>query len=226
VPDSPSTEVKSAEKNRLQDLISYATKFLGIRYVYGGTTPKSGFDCSGYVRYVFKKFGIDLPRTSQDQARSGVAVDHKDLSPGDLVFSDWGEGANSHVAIYAGKGKIIEAPRTGLTVRVADLNSGYLAHVNGYRRVTSKKKGFLDSIESIAGDVVGDVASASGLGGLLSFPSEIVNFFSQATNGVSSTIEFFTAFFRPSTYVRIGAGVMGSIFLMAGIAFLLWEAKE
>ena len=109
---------------------------------------------------------------------------------------------------------------------MADLNSGYLAHVNGYRRVTSKKKGFLDSIESIAGDVVGDVASASGLGGLLSFPSEIVNFFSQATNGVSSTIEFFTVFFRPSTYVRIGAGVMGSIFLMAGIAFLLWEAKE
>jgi hypothetical protein len=210
----------------LKDLIAYAETFRGVPYVYGGTTPK-GFDCSGYVQYVFKHFGIKLPRTSQDQSKVGVAVDDGHLSPGDLIFSNWGEGPNSHVAIYAGNGKLLEAPRTGETVRVAAFDRNYGQHVDGYRRVTSKKKGILDSIEGIAGDAVGQALNSGGVvGGLLQFPSEITGFFTEAASGMASTVEFFTAFFRPSTYVRIGAGFMGMVFLMAGIGFLLWEAKE
>lgn len=214
----------------LKDLISYAEQFLGVPYVYGGTTPE-GFDCSGLVRYVYRKFGVELPRVSQDQARAGSAVSEKDLSPGDLILSNWGEGPNSHVAIYAGNGKLIEAPRTGVPVRIADFNANYRAHADGYRRVSSKKKGIIDTIEGVAGNVAGDVAGAIGdaLGvgkSILSFPSEITGFFGEAASGVASTAEFFAAFFRPSTYVRLGAGVMGIIFLTAGIAFLLWEAKE
>lgn len=211
----------------LKDLIAYAQRFLGVPYVYGGTTPK-GFDCSGLVQYVYKHFGIDLPRTSQDQARAGSAVDVNHLSPGDLILSDWGEGPNSHVAIYAGNGKLIEAPRTGVPVRIADFNANYKAHANGYRRVATKKKGIIDAIEDVVTNPFGSIvdgAQAAG-GSLLSWPGEIVSFFGDATNAVTSTAEFFAAFFRPSTYVRIGAGVLGSVFLLAGIAFLLWEAKE
>ncbi len=214
----------------IKDLISYTQQFLGVPYVYGGETPK-GFDCSGLVQYVYSHFGVKLPRTSQDQAHAGSAVSEKDLSPGDLILSNWGEGPNSHVAIYAGKGKLIEAPRTGIPVRLADFNANYRAHTDGYRRVSSKKKGVIDTIEDITGNVVGGITDAVGdaLGvgsSLLSFPSEITGFFSEAASGLASTVEFFSAFFRPSTYVRIGAGVMGTMFLTAGIAFLIWEANQ
>lgn len=211
----------------LKDLIAYAKKFEGVPYVYGGETPK-GFDCSGYVRYVFAHFGIKLPRTSQDQARAGVAVDEGHLSPGDLVLSDWGEGPNSHIAIYAGNSTLLEAPRTGETVHAIYFSKGYGAHVNGYRRVTSKKTGILDTIEGIAGDYAsGWVEGATGAAsGLLQFPAEIVSFFTTATSDMAEVAQFFGAFFRPSTYVRIGAGFMGVTFLVAGCVFLLLEARE
>lgn len=214
----------------LKDLIAYAEKFRGVPYVFGGTTPR-GFDCSGYVRYVFAHYGIKLPRTSQDQAHAGTSISADHLSPGDLIFSDWGDGPDSHVAIYAGAGRLLEAPRTGETVRLAPFDANYRSHTNGYRRVTSKKKGVLDTIESFPGDVIGDVGNllgdaGSSAGSLLSFPSEITGFFSTAATSLASTVEFFTAFFRPSTYVRIGAGAAGILFLSAGIMFLLWEAKE
>lgn len=225
----------------LKDLVSIAEQYVGVPYVYGGKTPK-GFDCSGLMQYVYKKVGIKIPRTSQDQAHAGIAIKEADLSPGDLILSDWGEGANSHVAMYVGKGKLIEAPRTGLDVRIADLNANYRAHVDGYRRVSSKKKGILDSIEGIAsgawsdvnaiGKAIGDANSSllggigSAAGGLISWPGDIVDFFSTATSSLGSTVDFFTAFFRPSTYVRIGAGAMGVTFVIAGIVFLLMEAAQ
>ncbi len=208
----------------LKDLIAYTETFLGVPYVFGGTTPR-GFDCSGLVQYVYRHFGVKLPRTSQDQAKAGVPVDSGHLSPGDLIFSDWGEGPNSHVAIYAGNGKLIEAPRTGETVRVAAFDGNYGAHVNGYRRVSSKKGGLIDSLDHAVGEALAGGPS-SVAGSLLSFPTEITTFFGEAARSLSGTVEFFSAFFRPSTYVRIGAGITGMIFLGAGIAFLLWEAKE
>lgn len=225
----------------LKDLVSIAEKFIGVPYVYGGTTPK-GFDCSGFTQYLFKQVGIKIPRTSQDQAHAGVAVAESDLSPGDLILSDWGEGANSHVAMYVGRGKLIEAPRTGETVHVIDFNAYYRAHVDGYRRVSSKKKGILDSVESIAkgawsgidsaGKAISDANDSllggigSAAGGLISWPSDIVTFFSTAATSLGSTVDFFTAFFRPSTYVRIGAGFLGTTLIIAGMVFLLLEARE
>ncbi|MFL6116750.1 MAG: C40 family peptidase [Catenulispora sp.] len=218
----------------LKDLIRIAAQYIGVPYRYGGTTPK-GFDCSGYTRYVFAKVGVKLPRTSQDQARSGHAVKASDLSPGDLIFSDWGEGANSHVAIYAGDGKLLEAPRTGKSVQLVALNANYKAHVSGYRRVSSKKGGILDSIEGVAKNAVGGViiggesllgAGADTASDLLKFPSEITGFFTQAASSLESTVNFFAAFFRPSTYVRIGAGFVGFTFLVAGCVFLMLQARE
>ncbi|MBQ7718337.1 MAG: C40 family peptidase [Clostridia bacterium] len=111
--------------NRLaagEEIVEYAKEFLGVPYVYGGTTP-SGFDCSGFVRYVYAKFGISLPRISYDQLKEGTSVSEEDLQVGDLVFFRGGD----HVGIYVGNGQYIHAPRTGRTVSVEPLNRGVYA---------------------------------------------------------------------------------------------------
>jgi cell wall-associated NlpC family hydrolase len=104
------------------DLVNYAKKFLGTPYVWGGSQP-GGFDCSGFVQYVEKKFGIDLPRVSYQQANSGTRTSIKNLQAGDLVAWDENSRNNGadHIAIYIGNGYIIEAPHTGANVRIRKL---------------------------------------------------------------------------------------------------------
>lgn len=100
------------------NIVNYALSFLGVPYVWGGTTP-SGFDCSGFVQYVYAHFGINIPRISQDQQNYGIPVkDRKNLQPGDLVF--FGTPAY-HVGMYIGDGKYVEAPHTGDVVKIAVL---------------------------------------------------------------------------------------------------------
>lgn len=98
-------------------LVVYAANFLGVRYVWGGTTP-SGFDCSGFTKYVFSHFGINLNRVSRDQATQGATVSRANLQPGDLVF--FGRPIH-HVGIYVGNNCFIHAPRTGDVVRISPL---------------------------------------------------------------------------------------------------------
>lgn len=102
-------------------VIAYASNYLGVPYVYGGTTP-SGFDCSGFVQYVFAHFGVSLPRVSEDQQNVGTLVSRGNLQPGDLVF--FGSPAH-HVGIYVGGGNMINAPHTGDVVKVQPLNSDF-----------------------------------------------------------------------------------------------------
>ena len=102
-------------------LIAYASNFLGVPYVWGGTTP-SGFDCSGFVQYVFAHFNVSLPRVAADQQKVGTYVSRENLQPGDLVF--FGDPAH-HVGIYVGNGCMINAPHTGDVVRIAPLNSDF-----------------------------------------------------------------------------------------------------
>ena len=102
-------------------VIQYASNFLGIPYVWGGTSP-SGFDCSGFTQYVFAHFGVNLPRVSEDQQNVGTLVSRADLQPGDLVF--FGTPAH-HVGIYVGNGNMINAPHTGAVIRVQSLNSDF-----------------------------------------------------------------------------------------------------
>jgi len=102
-------------------VIAYASNFLGIPYVWGGTSP-SGFDCSGFTQYVFAHFGVNLPRVSEDQQNVGTFVSRANLQPGDLVF--FGTPAH-HVGIYVGNGNMINAPHTGAVIRIQALNSDF-----------------------------------------------------------------------------------------------------
>ncbi len=97
-------------------VVSDAKRYLGVPYVWGGTDPATGLDCSGLVQRVYKDLGISLPRVSQDQAKSGTPVASlADARPGDLLVF---RKDASHIAIYAGNNQMVEAPRPGLQVRL------------------------------------------------------------------------------------------------------------
>lgn len=105
------------------NVIAYASNFLGTPYVWGGTSPNPGFDCSGFVQYVYGHFGVSTGRTTYDQINHGTAVSRDQLQAGDLIF--FGTSGNpTHVGIYLGNGAYIHAPRTGDVVKVSPLNRG------------------------------------------------------------------------------------------------------
>ncbi|MFS3127099.1 transglycosylase SLT domain-containing protein [Nocardioides sp. Bht2] len=108
------------------DVVAEAKKYLGLPYVWGGTDPTKGLDCSGLVQLVYKNLGYDLPRVSNQQATAGRPVaSMAEAQPGDLIA--WDNSSRNkgvdHIAIYIGDGKMIEAPRTGLDVRIVDVPS-------------------------------------------------------------------------------------------------------
>ena len=102
------------------NVIAYATNFLGTPYVWGGTSPSPGFDCSGFTQYVYAHFGIRLGRTTYDQINNGVGVSRSDLQPGDLVF--FGTNGPTHMGMYIGNGTYIHAPHTGDVIKISSLN--------------------------------------------------------------------------------------------------------
>ncbi|MDK2933334.1 MAG: hypothetical protein PWP27_1144 [Clostridiales bacterium] len=115
------------DRNIGADIVAYSENFLGVPYVYGGTSPK-GFDCSGFAQYVFKHFGIDINRVAADQTRNGQKVSKGELLPGDLVFFDTNGKVNgeiTHVGIYIGENKFIHASSPGSDVKISDLSTGY-----------------------------------------------------------------------------------------------------
>src|SRR6266581_2524632 len=98
-----------------EKIARFAETFIGVRYVYGGSSPRTGFDCSGLVAYVYHHFGVSLPHYTVSQFAQGRRVARGALSPGDLVFFN----GLSHVGIYVGKGRFVHAPHSGTRVRVA-----------------------------------------------------------------------------------------------------------
>ncbi len=118
----------------LRRVIQTASRYLGVPYVFGGTTP-DGFDCSGFTRYVYGQSGIFLPRTADAQYGVGQPVSINRLQAGDLVFFSTYEEGISHSGIYLGNGQFISAT-SSQGVAVASLNSGYWgARYMGARRV-------------------------------------------------------------------------------------------
>ena len=119
------------------DLVVNAMGFLGVPYKRGGNSAETGFDCSGFVRAMYKQtVGLLLPRQADQQAAATQVIDKKELQPGDLVFFNTMRRSFSHVGIYVGDGKFIHAPRSGAEVRVEDMGIAYWARrFNGARRV-------------------------------------------------------------------------------------------
>lgn len=101
-------------------VVVYASNFRGTPYVWGGTSPRPGFDCSGFVQYVYAHFGIGLGRTTYDQIDEGAPVDKNNLQPGDLVFFG-NSSAPHHVGIYIGGNCYIHSPETGDVVKISEL---------------------------------------------------------------------------------------------------------
>ena len=112
-------------------IVRFARHYLGVPYVYGGTSPASGFDCSGFTRFVYAHFGITLPHYSGGQFGLGRRVSRGGLRPGDLLFFD-GVG---HVGLYIGHGLFIHAPHTGTRVSIDSLGGWYAGSYDGARRL-------------------------------------------------------------------------------------------
>ena len=106
-------------------VLATADRYVGTRYRYGGESPAEGFDCSGFVQFVYGRHGVELPRTSYQQVRSGRAGPGEitALQPGDLMFFSAGGGRVDHVAIYAGDGRVIHATSGAGSVRYDDLDT-------------------------------------------------------------------------------------------------------
>jgi cell wall-associated NlpC family hydrolase len=122
-----------APPSRYGGVVGIAMRYLGVPYVWGGSSP-SGFDCSGFVMYVFAQVGISLPHytVAQWDYPDSVSVPRNDLQPGDLVFF----AGLGHVGIYVGNGQFIHAPHTGDVVRIDSLSEGwYSSEYDGAKRI-------------------------------------------------------------------------------------------
>ncbi|VVE08798.1 Murein DD-endopeptidase MepH [Pandoraea eparura] len=127
--------------DKASDVVLGALNYIGVRYKYGGNTPDSGLDCSGFVRYVFQDtLNFMLPRRAEEMSQVGERIAKNDLKPGDLVFFNTMRRSFSHVGIYIGGDKFVHAPATGGKIRVEDLRESYWsARYNGARRVETLK---------------------------------------------------------------------------------------
>jgi len=129
--DVPAVSHATAVAHKEATVVRFARHFLGVPYSYGGTSPGSGFDCSGFTRFVYAHFGIALPHYSGGQFGMGRRVSRARLRPGDLLFFD-GLG---HVGLYVGRGRFIHAPHTGTRVSIDTLSGWYAGRYDGARRL-------------------------------------------------------------------------------------------
>ena len=171
------SQLISTVRDGTTNLVDSAMNFLGVRYKLGGNTAETGFDCSGFTRYVFEaSLGRVLPHRADEQANAPelAKVDKKDLKPGDLVFFDTMRRTFSHVGIYLGDGKFIHSPRTGESVRIEDINISYWArHFTGARRVPELANGGTPGSAgtSMLASLTARLSGPMGLGNALAAPA-------------------------------------------------------
>jgi cell wall-associated NlpC family hydrolase len=125
-PTAPTGDDAAAEGAAAHPLVTLALTFLGTPYRYGGSDP-SGFDCSGFVQWVFSRIGTALPREVRDQFRVGTAIDDDQIRAGDLVFFQTVANGASHVGIALGDGRFVHAPSSRGVVRIEPYTAGYWA---------------------------------------------------------------------------------------------------
>jgi cell wall-associated NlpC family hydrolase len=133
----PSPETKIFPDAAMNDLVIYAMSLAETPYRYGGNSPESGFDCSGFVRHVFQKsLGLQLPRTSLEISRVGEPLKEDQLRPGDLVFFNTQQQPFSHVGIYVGENRFVHAPKSGKAITIVNMRENYWrSRFDGARRI-------------------------------------------------------------------------------------------
>lgn len=125
-PNSLSQPLPQNIYQEASDIVIEALQMIGVQYRFGGNTPDTGLDCSGFVQYVFQHtIGMALPRRAEEISHLGKHVKINELHPGDLVFFNTMRRAFSHVGIYIGNNRFIHAPSTGHTIRIDDLANRY-----------------------------------------------------------------------------------------------------
>ncbi|ENS7812432.1 C40 family peptidase [Neisseria gonorrhoeae] len=139
-PVLPVNRAPARRAGNADELIGSAMGLLGIAYRYGGTSVSTGFDCSGFMQHIFKRaMGINLPRTSAEQARMGTPVARSELQPGDMVFfRTLGGSRISHVGLYIGNNRFIHAPRTGKNIEITSLSHKYWSGKYAFARQVKK----------------------------------------------------------------------------------------
>lgn len=135
--DSLPAAVPPPVRAGVDEVLFKAMSLIGIRYRMGGMSPETGFDCSGYVCYVYREaLSMSLPRTSDQIGRRGENVPRTNLQAGDLVFFNTMRRPFTHVGIYVGEDRFVHAPSTGGLVRTESLNERYwVQRWNGARRI-------------------------------------------------------------------------------------------
>ncbi|HET6864719.1 MAG TPA: NlpC/P60 family protein [Solirubrobacteraceae bacterium] len=130
-PTPTATTAAALPPSRYSGVVAIAMRYLGIPYTWGGASPATGFDCSGFTMYVYAQIGVSLPHYTGDQWQMGTAVSRDELQPGDLVFFD-GLG---HEGLYIGNNQFIHAPHTGDVVKISSLTGWYADTYMGARRL-------------------------------------------------------------------------------------------
>ena len=111
-----------ASASRRQQIVEFATQFLGNPYVWGGTSLTNGCDCSGFTMKVMENFGVSLPHYSGSQAQCGTKVDSSSMRPGDLIFYGNKSGTINHVSMYIGNGQIVHAASRRSGIKISTWN--------------------------------------------------------------------------------------------------------
>jgi hypothetical protein len=150
----PIAQFAAPGEEAVGDLLLQAMSLMGVAYRFGGSSPETGLDCSGFIQYVFRKsLRVNLPRTSAEMARAGRVIERDELAPGDLVFYNTRGFQYSHVGLYLGGNKFIHSPRTGKSVEVVNMaNSYWSQRFNGARRVNRGGSEWKEPVTARAAD--------------------------------------------------------------------------
>lgn len=223
------------------DLADLTQSQLGKMYEWAAAGPDV-FDCSGLMYWAAQQLGITIPRTTYDMvgAQSNLMpIGRGDLKTGDLIFSNWGSGPDSHVAMYLGDGKLIEAPQQGEAVQVNAFSDSYAAHATNYRRLPGITQGKGDSGSGggfLSGVLAGVGAGNKVIQGWINAPKTVTDAMTNVGNAagdvatsvreVGKLAGLVSRIFLPSNILRAFSMFFGIIFILIGIWFLAREVKE
>ncbi len=130
---SPVEERANQQASRRSKVVNYALQFVGNRYVWGGTNPNTGADCSGFVQYVLRNSaGVSLPRTSREQAKTGRSIKSGEMQPGDLIYYTNKSGTVNHVAMYIGNGQVVHAASRKSGIKISTWNYRTPKYIRSY----------------------------------------------------------------------------------------------